>query len=244
MKPGFVPPAAKVEDFFLSQAEMTQIMLNELNNHGSALNRNTEALTALINAMTAAGHLPTSGDGVVTTVDNGGTAQTTFLTAPYTPQGSNQAQQTKFVVNKDGTVTVSTVARTDLAANTAQAPTRAEVGVTSTTPDTKEAKQTAKPESPDICANNPNSLMCADMGSADYEDPVVPNHTVNLDFGPANLFNADGVCPQPLGFEVSGKGFEISYQPMCDFSRMVRPIIVLVSMLGAMGMAYAAVRSL
>lgn len=227
--------APKLSDVIPAEAEIVALLTQLLND----TNRNN---TNLINAIHAAGIA--NADNTTTTVDNGGTAQTTFLTAPYTPQGSDQAQQTQFTINKDGSVTATTIPRPDLAANTSQAPTRAPVGQVTTTPSTVPAKETATPEAPDICANNPNSLMCAPIGNADYEDPIIPEQSINLDFQPANTFSTDGVCPKPLSFSVMNTTHAIEYAPMCDFARSARPMLILIGMFISMGMAYAAVKEL
>uniref|UniRef100_A0AAU8B2Q7 Tspb protein n=1 Tax=Dulem virus 54 TaxID=3145765 RepID=A0AAU8B2Q7_9VIRU len=228
-------PQPAPSDFFATESEIAAALLE-------AMNRNTQALTDVVNAIAAAGGLNQT--NTTTTVDNGGTAQTTFLTAPYTPVGSNQAQQTQFVVNKDGSVTATTIARPDLAAHTSQAPTRAPVGQTVTAPSTVAPKETATPEAPDICANNPNSLMCAEVGSADYEDPVVPEKSIDVNFSPADIFSTDGVCPQPEQFTVMGTTKEISFEPACDGARKIRPIAIASVIVMCSLFAFAAVKEI
>ena len=230
------------EELMLNAAEMQQIVLQQLADQNSVLNKNTEAMTQLINALWAGGHL---GPGNTQTMVSGSPTDNTFLTSPYTPAGSDQAQQTQFVVNNNGTVTQTTVNRPDLAANTSQAPTRAEVGKNQQqAQDTRPAKEGSSSEKPDICAQNPNSLMCAEAGNADYTDPVIPEKQIDFDFKPANIFSNDGVCPQPVTFEIFGKSYQFSYAQSCDFLRKVRPLIILAAMVTAMIMAYNAVKEL
>ena len=230
------------EELMLNAAEMQQIVLQQLADQNSALNKNTEAMTQLINALWAGGHL---GPSNTQTMVSGSPADNTFLTQPFTPAGSEQAQQTQFVVNNNGTVTQTTVNRPDLAANTSQAPTRAEVGQSQQqAQDTRPAKENSSAEKPDICAQNPNSLMCAEAGNADYTDPVIPEKQIDFDFKPANIFSNDGVCPQPVTFEIFGKSYQFSYAQSCDFLRKVRPLIILAAMVTAMIMAYNAVKEL
>lgn len=230
------------EELMLNAAEMQQLVLQQLADQNSALNKNTEAMTQLINALWAGGHL---GPGNTQTMVSGSPADNTFLTSPYTPAGSNQAQQTQFTINNNGTVTQTIVNRPDLAANTSQAPTRAEVGKNQQqAQDTRPAKEGSSSEKPDICAQNPNSLMCAEAGNADYTDPVIPEKQIDFDFKPANIFSNDGVCPQPVTFEIFGKSYQFSYAQSCDFLRKVRPLIILAAMVTAMIMAYNAVKEL
>ena len=230
------------EELMLNAAEMQQLVLQQLADQNSALNKNTEAMTQLINALWAGGHL---GPGNTQTMVSGSPADNTFLTSPYTPAGSNQAQQTQFTINNNGTVTQTIVNRPDLAANTSQAPTRTEVGKSQQqAQDTRPAKENSSAEKPDICAQNPNSLMCAEAGNADYTDPVIPEKQIDFDFKPANIFSNDGVCPQPVTFEIFGKSYQFSYAQSCDFLRKVRPLIILAAMVTAMIMAYNAVKEL
>lgn len=222
-------------DLVMTQEEIAALLQTMLED-----NRRNQ--TDLINALWQMGAI---GPANTQTTVSGTPAENTFITPPFTPAGSDTAQQTQFIVNPDGSVTVSTINRPDLAANTSQAPTRAEVGQTAPSPaETRDAKQGSTAEKPDICAQNPNSLMCADLGSGDYTDPVIPTHVVPMDFKPADIFDTNGVCPQPIGFEVMGKTFQMSYQPVCDFSASIRPFVVLGGMILAMTLCYAAVRNM
>lgn len=237
-EPSLYQESYTAEQIMLTQLEMQNVILSALADQGSALNTNTAALTELVNALHASGGINAS--ETTTTINNGGTAATTFLTAPYTPQGSNQAQQTQFVINKDGSVTATTITRPDLAANTSQAPTRAPVGVQQTAPDTKPAKESATASAPDVCANNPNSLMCAPLGNMDYSDPVLPEKAINISLNPLNVFSTSGVCPNPLSFTLLHTNHQFSYETMCDVAAKARPWIIMLSMLFAFTLVYYA----
>lgn len=234
--------APTLEDLLLTNAEMQQILMQQLADQNSVLNRNSEAMTQLINALWAGGHL---GPGNTQTMVSGSPADNTFLTSPYTPAGSNQAQQTQFTINNNGTVTQTIVQRPDLAANSSQAPTRAEVGNQQQQgqQDTRPAKSDSTAEKPDVCAQNPNSLMCADVGSSDYTDPVLPTEQRSLDFSPADIFGTTGVCPQPKTIGVFRTTVKIDYKPMCDVAQGVRFIVILSGMVCALYMVYGAVNN-
>ena len=234
--------APTLEDLLLTNAEMQQILMQQLADQNSVLNRNSEAMTQLINALWAGGHI---GPGNTQTMVSGSPADNTFLTSPYTPAGSNQAQQTQFTINNNGTVTQTIVNRPDLAANTSQAPTREEVvnQQQQGQQDTHPAKSDSTAEKPDVCAQNPNSLMCADVGSADYTDPVLPTEQRSLDFSPADIFGTTGVCPQPKTIGVFGTTVKIDYKPMCDVAQGVRFIVILSGMVCALYMVYGAVNN-
>ena len=227
------------EELMLNAAEMQQIVLQQLADQNSALNKNTEAMTQLINALWAGGHL---GPGNTQSMVSGSPADNTFLTSPYTPAGSNQAQQTQFTINNNGTVTQTIVQRPDLAANSSQAPTRAEVGnqQQQNQQDTRQQKDGSTAEKPDICAQNPNSLMCAPMGNTDYQDLVLPQQNINIALSPLHIFNTDAACPAPTSFSMAGTTQRMSYEPMCDTARKARPFIIMMAMTAAFLMVFSA----
>ena len=226
--------APKISEISPSEAAIISALEQLLNNQ----QRNN---TDLINALQKLGAFP---PGSTPTKVTGTAADNTFRTAPFTPLGSNTAQQTQFTVNPDGSVTVSTVQRADLTANTSQAPTRQQVGQSNSSShtQTQPAKDGSSAEKPDICAQNPGSIMCADMGSGDYTDPVIPDKPIDFNLNPANLFRSDGVCPAPATFELFGKVYQFDYSQLCSFLRMLRPIVILAAMVMAFKIAYDAVK--
>ena len=232
--------APQLSEIVPKEAEVARLLEQILNDN----NRNH---TELINALWGAGVI---GPGNTQSMVMGSPADNTFLTQPFTPAGSNQAQQTQFIVNNNGTITQNTVQRPDLAANTSQAPTRAEVGNQQQQgqQDTRPAKSDSTAEKPDVCAQNPNSLMCAPVGGADYTDPVIPTQNVDMSFNPANIFSTDGVCPQPrkVQFQLGSASvnWEFSYSTVCDFSRHIRPLIIMCAMFMAATICYGAVKRL
>ncbi len=231
--------APTLEDLLLTNAEMQQILMQQLADQNSVLNRNSEAMTQLINALWAGGHL---GPGNTQSMVTGSPADNTFLTAPYTPAGSNQAQQTQFTINNNGTVTQTIVRRPDLAANSSQAPTRAEVGnqQQQNQQDTRQQKDGSTAEKPDVCAQNPNSLMCAPIGNTDYQDLVLPQQNINIALSPLHIFNTDAACPAPTSFSIAGTTQRMSYEPMCDTARKARPFIIMMAMTAAFLMVFSA----
>ena len=182
------------------------------------------------------------GPGNTQSMVTGSPADNTFLTQPFTPAGSNQAQQTQFIVNNNGTITQNTIQRPDLAANTSQAPTRAEVGNQQQQgqQDTRPAKSDSTAEKPDVCAQNPNSLMCAPMGNTDYQDLVLPQQNINIALSPLHIFNTDAACPAPTSFSIAGTQQRMSYEPMCDTARKARPFIIMMAMTAAFLMVFSA----
>ena len=230
-----------LERYIPDQAAWEKAMEQFLNQS----NANNAAITDLINALWQTGAI--NPQNTQTTVA-GSAGDNTFVTNPYTPAGSNQAQQTQFRVNPDGSVTVSTIPRPDLPANSSAAPKKAETGNPSgnneNAQQNEQQGQSGKDKDSNMCKANPKSIACAEMGSADYEDLSLPERKINLNFNPANVFNTDGACPPPKVLSVAGRNFTVSYEPICDFARGARPMMILLGIVLAMAMAYAAVKEL
>ena len=106
-----------LERYIPDQAAWEKAMEQFLNQS----HQNNEAIRDLINALWDKGGI---GMHNTQTTVVGSVGDNTFVTNPYTPAGGNQAQQTQFKVNPDGSVTVNTIQRPDLPANSAAAPTK------------------------------------------------------------------------------------------------------------------------
>lgn len=244
-------PNLDVRDLLLNQQEIEAILNKRLDALLNSQQANADAITALLNAMWGSGLINT---GNTQTNVTGGDAANTFTTAPYTPADGQQAQQTQFIVNNNGNVTTNIISRPDLAPHSSQAPTRQPIGGQSqTNTQSPNNPGTAQPapnpgqsdaQKPDICKSNPNSIACADIGNADYQDISLPTQNINLRFNPANIFSTDGSCPKPHTFAIEGHSFTLSYDTVCQFARLARPIVILVGMVMAMYMAYSAVKEL
>ena len=244
-------PNLDVRDLLLNQQEIEAILNKRLDALLNSQQANADAITALLNAMWGSGLINT---GNTQTNVTGGDAANTFTTAPYTPADGQQAQQTQFIVNNNGNVITNIVSRPDLAPHSSQAPTRQPIGGQSqTNTQSPNNPGTAQPapnpgqtdsQKPDICKSNPNSIACADIGNADYQDISLPTQNINLRFNPANIFSTDGSCPKPHTFAIEGHSFTLSYDTVCQFARLARPIVILVGMVMAMYMAYSAVKEL
>ena len=224
--------APQLSEIVPKEAEVARLLEQILNDN----NRNH---TELINALWGAGVI---GPGNTQSMVTGSPADNTFLTQPFTPEGSNQAQQTQCIVNNNGSITQNTIQRPDLVANSSQAPTRAEVAAQHQQgqQDTRPQKEGSTSEKPDICAQNPNSLMCAPMGNTDYQDLVLPQQNINIALSPLHIFNTDAACPAPTSFSIAGTQQRMSYEPMCDTARKARPFIIMMAMTAAFLMVFSA----
>ena len=237
-----------VNDFMLTQKEMLDILKrmleNDQTNHAE-----------LMNQLAKMGVMNQSAEQSTFSPD-------TALSAPYTPEGSSTPQQTRFKMNQDGTVGVDYVPRPDLKPNSPEAPNKPD----KTTPSRQESPETPNtpnsPNSPntpnesnsqneqnqndkekDFCQKNPNSDQCISGGKS--EDIKLPEQTIDLNFRPENIFQTDGVCPQPKSVDLGAFGnVEFSYQPLCDFAAKLRPVLIMMTILTCAWFVYGALQDL
>ena len=229
-------------DFMLTQKEMLDI-LNRM------LEKNQTNHAELMNQLAKMGNVvPSSTTSTEFT-------PATATTAPYTPSGSNTPQQTQITINKDGSVTTSVIPRTDLVPNSPQAPTRSSLipnnPSTPTTPTSPTSPTTPttptspnNPSTPDnpTVPNKPKEDQPPQENTA-YEDPVIPTQTVDLDFKPADIFSVDGVCPEPRSVDFGMFGqHEFTYDPLCDFARKIRPILILITIVSCSFFVYSSLK--
>ncbi|WP_308019754.1 virulence factor TspB C-terminal domain-related protein [Neisseria mucosa] len=258
----------KVEDMMLNQQDIKDILSRMLNNqqtnHAELMNQ-----------------LSKIGDAVQKSTESNQFTPMTADSAPYTPQGSNTPQQTRFTLNADGSVSTSIIPRPDLKPNSTLAPTRSEIiptpnkgqntpttpnsPNTPTTPDspnvpttpnspntpntpnnpTGQQNQNQENQKQDFCQQNPNAAQCMSGGDTTYEDIVLPENTIDLSFSPENVFQTEGVCPQPKSVDLGAFGqVEFSYQPLCDFAAKLRPVLIMMTILTCAWFVYGALEEL
>ena len=239
----------KPEDFMLTQKEMLDILKRMLEN-----NKTNHA--ELMNQLAKMGVMNQSAEPSTFSPD-------TALSAPYTPEGSSTPQQTRFKMNQDGTVGVDYVPRPDLKPNSPEAPNKPEKTTPSRqeSPDTPNAPNTPnEPNSPNspnnqqtpnqkengLCSLFPNIAACADMGNAEEKDLNIPQNDQDIGtLKPLEHFKTDGVCPRPQSFDFGLFGrFEMGYDTICDISRKIRPILILICMISCSWAAWSAVKEL
>ena len=257
-----------IKEMTLNQKDIKDILERMLNNqqtnHAELMNQ-----------------LSKIGDSVEKSTTSNEFTPMTADSAPYTPQGSNTPQQTRFTINKDGSITTTIIPRPDLKPNSTLAPTRSEIiptpnkgqntpttpnsPNTPTTPDSPNAPTTPnspntpnQPNSPtgqqnqnqenqqqNFCQQNPNAAQCMPGGDMTYEDIVLPENTIDLDFRPENVFQTEGVCPQPKSVDLGAFGqVEFSYQPLCDFAAKLRPVLIMMTILTCAWFVYGALEEL
>ena len=241
-------PEVNIKDFQLTQQEMLDILKRMLEN-----NQTNHA--ELMNQLAQMGVMNQSAEPSTFSPD-------TALSAPYTPEGSSTPQQTRFRMNQDGTVGVDYVPRPDLKPNSPEAPNKPEKTTPSrqespdnpntpnspnspTTPNDSNSqnKQNQNEKEKDFCQKNPNADQC--IFGAKVEDIKLPEQTIDLNFRPENIFQTDGVCPQPKSVDLGAFGnVEFSYQPLCDFAAKLRPVLIMMTILTCAWFVYGALQEL
>ncbi len=247
--------SVNVNDFMLTQKEMLDILKRMLEN-----NQTNHA--ELMSQLAKMGVMNQSAEPSTFSPD-------TALSAPYTPQGSNTPQQTRFRMNQDGTVGVDYVPRPDLKPNSPEAPNKPEKTTPSRqeSPDTPNApnspnspntpnepnspnspnnQQTPNQKENDLCSLFPNIAACADMGNVEEKDLNIPQNDQDIGtLKPLEHFKTDGVCPKPQSFDFGLFGrFEMGYDTICDIARKIRPILILICMISCSWAAWSAVKEL
>lgn len=102
--------------------------------------------------------------------------------------------------------------------------------VTHTAPDGTVTKTTStKPTVPtDFCKNNPNDPTCKKddipWGTIP-EAGIIPTHDVPVDTA-YTVIGGEGVCPADQTISFMGTGLTWSYQPICTFAEMIRPLVI------------------
>lgn len=261
-------PETVLRDMMLNQQDIKDILSRMLNNqqtnHAELMNQ-----------------LSRIGDAVEKSTESNQFTPMTADSAPYTPQGSNTPQQTRFTLNADGSVSTSIIPRPDLKPNSTLAPTRSEIiptpnrgqntpttpnsPNTPTTPDSPNAptppngpntpnqpnnptgqqNQNQENQQQNFCQQNPNAAQCMQGGDMTYEDIVLPENTIDLSFSPENVFQTEGVCPQPKSVDLGAFGqVEFSYQPLCDFAAKLRPVLIMMTILTCAWFVYGALEEL
>ncbi len=261
-----------LQRMFASQQTNHREMMNQLSKiaANTAPNKSTSTSTETTPPSTTGSQVIRGGDSVVDAATTSRTIEgSTVISAPYTPSGSSQAQQTSVTLHSDGTVTTSIIPRPDLKANSSQAPTRSPVVSESATPslpgETAPSPTSPSPTVPDpanpsqnnpsipssqqnqqqrdFCQQNPSAAQCADLGNADYEDLDIPENAIDLKLEPLDIFSTDGTCPANPSVSFGALGeLEIDYEYFCGVARMIRPILILGIIIMCGFFAYNAVK--
>ena len=92
------------------------------------------------------------------------------------------------------------------------------------TPDQPGGGGRPEPEKIDVCKANPDILACQKYGEI-KEPPKLEEQRIPMSFQPYGS-SRGGSCPAPRQASFFGRSLTISYQPICDFATMIRPLII------------------
>ena len=232
------PIDVKPEDFMLNQQEVAGIlnkMLKDQNTNHAELMKQLAKLGGVIDKATTANSF----------------APATALSAPFTPEGSNVPQQTLFKLDDKGNVTATAIPRPDLKPNSSQAPSRQPI-VPSQTQGQNNVQpapsgQTGEQTAPSGQQNRPETEAGGNPPeNYDYEDFIIPERTIDLGkLKPVDAFATDGVCPSGVTVQMGVLGtIDFNYDEACRILRLLRPIIIIATIITCSMMAYAAVKEL
>jgi hypothetical protein len=191
-----------------------------------------EVLDEAIKNPQAAAFLQADGQTVSgpATVD-GGTQQTVHQGAAGTT--TTNKTTTYNLTYSPNTVTVTTTVNTTITHPDSSVETVEESS------DAPEGEPPPPPEIPDVCAEHPDASGCAPLGSpADAED--LPEDERSVSF--SSEMSAVGSCPGDVALSFMGKSFSFSYTWICGLASGVRPLVLALSWLGAIGWVYSVAR--
>lgn len=233
-----IAPDPNPENFMLNQQEVAGIlnrMLEDQNTNHAELMKQLAKLGGVIDQATTANSFTPA----------------TALSETFTPEGSNVPQQTLFKLDDKGNVTATAIPRPDLKPNSSQAPARQPVapaptvGHNNVTPAPSE--QNGEQTAPSGQQTRPETEAGGnDHENYDYEDLIIPERDIDLGkLKPVDAFATDGVCPSGVNVQMGLLGtIDVNYDEACRILRLLRPIIILATMITCSMMAYAAVKEL
>jgi len=168
---------------------------------------------------------------------NSSQAPTRSVIVPNKETGQQTGQQGQQQGQEQGTGHQKPTNQTGQQTGTQQG-TNTQTGQTSQTNQQNQQQQ-------EFCEKNPNSSACAELGEADYEDLSIPESNIDLKLKPMDIFSTDGTCPANPTFSMGALGtFEIPYDYFCKIARMLRPILIIGTIIMCGFFAYNAVKEL
>ncbi len=161
------------------------------------------------------------GDGA--TDPNSVPVESPTTTTTTTDNSDGTKTQTNTTTNPDGTKTITTTIISPTGPGTITTVTtepgnNAQGGARESTQQ-EVLKELQKPE----CDKNPNTVGCAELGSA--PDVPVTNTSTDLSIVPASI-NLPMLCPAPRSVHTRFGNFSISYDVACDSAGMIRPVVI------------------
>jgi len=88
---------------------------------------------------------------------------------------------------------------------------------------------------PGFCETNPNSIVCKELKFDKPESDELKKKDVSVQVNPDSGWGGNGQCPAPKTVTVSGQTFEIPFDMICGFLGNIRPVIIAMAWLSALG---------
>lgn len=183
-----------------------------------------------------------NGQTVCVTAGTTGAAPVKFETAPKTTTTENKDAAGNPVAGGGTTTTEKTASTNGDGTVTIGTKTTNPDGTSTTQTDTQDQSQfcQANPTSPlceqakTDCDKNPKALGCMDAGDvADTETLGTKNAATSIT--PVSVGADNGTCPAPrvIHIPVVGSSVNFSFDKVCEFMSMIRPVVLALAWLGA-----------
>lgn len=88
---------------------------------------------------------------------------------------------------------------------------------------------------PGFCETNPNSIVCKELKFDKPESDELKKKDVSVQVTPDSGWGGNGQCPAAKTVTVSGQTFEIPFDMICGFLGNIRPVIIAMAWLSALG---------
>lgn len=223
-------------------------LMNQLAKMGNVVPDSTTSTEFTPATATTAPYTPTGSNmpqQTQITINRDGSITTTVIPRPDLVPNSPQAPtRTALIPNKPSTPTTPTTPTSPTTPTTPAAPTEP-TSPTSPTAPTTPNNPSGEQQNQDLCTKNPAAPQCTGENTA-YEDLGIPEQSIDLNgLKPLDVFQNDGVCPAPVQVQMGAMGtFEFSYDGLCQTLRMIRPILIIGTIIMCGWFAYNAIKEL
>lgn len=245
--PAPIPPVQAPPVPFGSEADMVQKMMDTGWNSGM-YEKMWKAVEG--DAKLRASQVP---QGVITLTGRLGSDSLVFISGPSVPT-PQVTTKTRVITNPDGTTSTETVkeqttftpSQTGTKVSDTEPVIKPTTVVTTTitnntTNQTTTNVETQTPIQPpaeppsDMCKTNPDALACKTLGGP-LEATPVPNENKLVSIVPDTGWGAsNGSCPAPGSFTAMGKTIAVPWDVFCQFAQGIRPFLIAVAYMIAVG---------
>lgn len=223
-------------------------LMNQLAKMGNVVPDSTTSTEFTPATATTAPYTPTGSNmpqQTQITINRDGSITTTVIPRPDLVPNSTQAPtRTALIPNKPSTPTTPTTPTSPTTPTTPAAPTEPTSPTSPTAPTTPQ-NPSGEQQNQDLCTKNPAAPQCTGENTA-YEDLGIPEQSIDLNgLKPLDVFQNDGVCPAPVQVQMGAMGtLEFSYDGLCQTLRMIRPILIIGTIIMCGWFAYNAIKEL